>query len=133
VILVTIGNVDKYGYCGRDWHPQTTDEGVTGVLIGALVETSETSFSDGVTDVNVDRWKRLKEVLDERARLRVIPGQPHDAAGRASRRAGSRRGPQRRWSQYSDAPMTVLMVKLPDGRRVDLVEHEIAKIEVVLE
>jgi hypothetical protein len=108
MIQVTIGKVDRYGYNGRDFHPQVTDEGAKGILIAATVEQIATddydpsmhTFSDGVTDVDLPRWKQQNEDL--------ISG---------------------KGDEYP--PMTILMVKLADGRRVDLVEHEIAKMEVI--
>ena len=104
MIKVTIGQIDPYGYCGRDFHPEATDNGKVGVLIGTQVEQYVTDdfdpscdvFSDGVTNVDIDRWRKLQEDANQ------------------------------------DTPTTILIVKLEDGRRVDLVEHEVAKIEVDL-
>ena len=107
-IMIRVTSVDLYGFCGRDQHPEASDEGQTGLVL-------RISTDQPLEPAGSDPSQEEADAVGGRDLSEDYPGQ---------RIAGPDFDTRDREGFDEPQPLQLVVCKLANGRTVELLGHE---------
>jgi len=100
---IKITNIDKYGFQGREYHPDKDDIGKTGQVVKVETEFMVSGYADTTANINYNRYEDDAETAKKAGRGLLI--------------------------EEEDYRCHVLTVAMDDGSILELMDYEVEVIE----